>query len=68
MTAGLDADDMAWSVCEVEGEAEDEGAGLDLTDSRKHFEHMFMVEGEPKNPQPLAHGGGDDVPCRELPC
>lgn len=37
-------------------------AGDDFWHSRKHLEHMFMVEAEPKKPHPFAHGGGEGVP------
>ncbi len=39
--------------------------GLERRYSRKHFEHMFIVEGEPKKGQPFAQGcgEGEGLPC-----
>lgn len=54
------------------GVGEEGGGGVDdagdLWFSRKHLEHMFMVEAEPKKPQPFAQGGGEGVPWSESPC
>lgn len=53
----------------VAGAGVGEGVGecVALACSRKHLEHMFIVEVEPKKPQPLAHKGREEVPCSESP-
>lgn len=68
--AGAAAGAIEGGVCSEVGEVGDGEveAGDDFWHSRKHLEHMFIVEAEPKKPQPFAQGGGEEVPCSESPC